>query len=129
MTPVSRCYPMAPRTRFVALAMTATSPVPEVGVPAMTAFIEAFRPRVTGYVIPLHDGLRPPLLTVTAYTEHALVGIAACLDRCPATDDDALHAWAAAETTRTVIDLHRSLREAVRARRRRRPDSGQSRAA
>lgn len=114
----TRCYAMSPSERYVALAKNALSDVPELGLPAMTLLMESFRPRVASCVAPLHAGMRGPILTQTAYTEHALVTLAAQLDRCTACTDDALHAWVSIQTTRAVLDLHRALRQSARARRR-----------
>ena len=125
----TRCYPMSHTERSVALAKNALSDVPELGLPAMTLLMESFRPRVARSVAPLHAGLRVPILTQAAYTEHALVTLAAQLDTCTACTDDALHAWVSIQTTRAVLDLHRALRQAVRARRRQRVAAPSVRAA
>jgi hypothetical protein len=107
----------SPESSLVALARSAVSDVPEVGLPSMTLFVEVFRSKVARNVAPLHAGLRPPLLTAEAYTEHALAAVAAQLHACAAETDAALHAWVSAETTRTVLETHAELRRAVRARR------------
>ncbi len=126
---VSRCYPMSSATRLITLAKNAVSDVAELGAPSMTCFIEIFRPRVARHVAPLHAGLRPPILTAEAYTEHALAAVAAQLHTCTAHSDDALHAWVSAETTRAVLDTHADLRRAVRARRARGVSTSRKRAA
>ncbi len=125
----TRCYPMSANTRLITLAMNAVSDVAELGAPAMACFIEIFRPRVARHVAPLHAGLRPPIMTVEAYTEHALVAVAAQLHTCTAHSDDALHAWVSAETTRAVLEMHADLRRAVRARRARGVSTCRKRAA
>lgn len=125
----TRCYPRCPTTRLVALAHNAVSDVEALGAPAMACFIEIFRPCVARYVAPLHAGLRPPILTAEAYTEHALVAVAAQLDICMAHSDDALHAWVSAETTRAVLVTHADLRRAVRAHRAHRVSTTRTRAA
>jgi hypothetical protein len=126
---VTRCYPMSSAARLITLAQNAVSEVEELGAPSMACFVEIFRPRVARYVAPLHAGLRPPILTVEAYTEHALTAIAAQLHTCTAHSDSALHAWVSAEATRAVLETHADLRRAVRARRSHRVSSTRTRAA
>jgi hypothetical protein len=127
--PAARCYATTPDTRFVALVQNARSTVPEIGLPSMVCFMEVFRPRVARYVAPLHAGLRVPILTRAAFTEHALASLAAQLDACPACTDDALHVWVSSESTRAVLDLHHALRRALRTRRRQRITAPSARAA
>ena len=129
MPAAARCYATTADTRFVALVQNARSAVPEIGLPSMVCFMEVFRPRVARYVAPLHAGLRVPILTKAAFTEHALASLAAQLDACPACTDDALHVWVSSETTRAVIDLHHTLRRALRTRRRQRITAPSARAA
>jgi hypothetical protein len=127
--PAARCYATTADTRFVALVQNARSTVPEIGLPSMVCFMEVFRPRVARYVDPLHAGLRVPILTQAAFSEHALASLAAQLHTCPTCTDDAVHVWASAETTRAVLDLHHALRRALRTRRRQRITAPAARAA
>ena len=114
----TRAYPIPPLTPLIAMNRNAVSSVAELGVPAMTRFMELWRPRLLRYAAPLHRGLPRPVLSLDEYAEYALVSLAAELETCTAATDDALYAWVSSRTTDAVLELHAIMQAAARTRRR-----------
>ena len=110
----TRIYLIPPVTPLLANLGNALSTVPELSLPAMTALVEAWRPRIVRYVTPLHAGMRQPMLSVEEYVEYALVSMVAVLETCSAVSDDALCAWISGRATTAVLELHAATRSAPR---------------
>jgi len=115
MTSPTRCYPIGTLTPLLAIQRNAQSADPALGALSMTQWMEFFRLRVTQYVAPLRLGLRQPAPSLEELTEHALVSVAAQLERCTATTDDELVAWVSVRTTQAVLEHVAACRSAARA--------------
>ena len=106
----SLCYPHGSLTPMLALSHNALSHDPVHGPESMSQWMEFWRPRVSRYAAPYRLGLRRPTLSLAEVVEHALVSMAAELNTCLATTDDAMYCWVSVRTARTVLDLHAAYR-------------------
>lgn len=103
--PLTPLTPLTPLSPLLAMQRDAQSGNPDVGIPAMTSFLQCWRPRVARSVAVLHRGLRRPRLTREEFVEQTLVVVAAELHECTARSDSALHAWVSARTTQAVLEM------------------------
>jgi hypothetical protein len=105
----TRSYPIPPHTPLMASIQNALSMLPELGAPAMGALLTALRPRIMRLVTPLYGGLRRPTLSLDEYTDHALMAVAAQLETCPMTSDDAVYTWVSIVTTGSLLETYSAL--------------------